>query len=322
MSSSIHLRVSGLIYLPATFSTMVGGVISDIYTAGDRNAPMSCFSGAALFGTGLGPLVSGFIDMRANWRWIYYSQAIASAVFVVVLFFLLKETRGSVLLSRKAKKLNRYYEKLEEAGYYGVEFSASDSAEKTSKRRIRWKVKSDEERETLLKMITISCYRPFHLLFTEPVVFFFSLWVAFSWAILYLNFSSIPLVFSTNHGFNVEQSGAVFAGEFPPLFNRPYLLTKPNSHINRLPPRPLHQRIPGKDRRADGQNVQLPRRTTVLRLRRVHSHAHRPVLVRLDLLPFYSVDCPDAGHWLRNHGHLLHLPGHLQLPRRYVSPVR
>lgn len=48
------------------------------------------------------------------------------------------------------------------------------------------------------------------MLFTEPVVFFFSLWVSFSWATLYLQFSSIPLVFKTNHHFNVEQTGAVF----------------------------------------------------------------------------------------------------------------
>lgn len=193
---------------------MVGGVISDIYSAGERNAPMSCFSGAALFGTGLGPLVSGFIQMRVSWRWIYYSQAIAAAVFLVILAVFLKETRGSVLLSRKAKALNKYYGKLEEAGYHGVVFNSNEPTETDSVRRIRWKVKSDEERETLLKMITISCYRPFHLLVTEPVVFFFSLWVAFSWAILYLQLSTIPLVFSTNHGFNVEQSGAVFSGEF------------------------------------------------------------------------------------------------------------
>lgn len=51
------------------------------------------------------------------------------------------------------------------------------------------------------------------LLFTEPVVFFFSLWVAFSWAVLYLQFGSIPLVFQTNHGFDLEQSGAVFTGK-------------------------------------------------------------------------------------------------------------
>ena len=52
------------------------------------------------------------------------------------------------------------------------------------------------------------------MLATEPVVFFFSLWAAFSWAVLYLQFSSVPLVFRTNYGFNLEQSGAVFTGWF------------------------------------------------------------------------------------------------------------
>lgn len=51
------------------------------------------------------------------------------------------------------------------------------------------------------------------LLFTEPVVFFFSLWVAFSWAVLYLQLSSVPLVMETNHKFTVAQSSDVFAGE-------------------------------------------------------------------------------------------------------------
>ena len=200
-----------LIYL-ATFSTVVGGILSDIYHASERNIPMSCFSAAVFFGTGLGPLISSFIQQHASWRWIFYSEAIVSGVFVVIIFIFLKETRGSVLLSRKAKALNRYYEQLEESGYYGVVFSSEDSVEKQPIRRIRWKVKSDEERESLAKMITISCYRPFHLLFTEPVVFFFSLWVAFSWGVLFMSFDSIPLVFSTNHGFNLEQSGAVFSG--------------------------------------------------------------------------------------------------------------
>lgn len=210
-----YLVTSVLIYL-ATFSTVVGGCLSDIYHAGDRNTPMSCFSAAVFFGTGLGPLVSGFIEQRATWRWIYYSQAIASAVLLVIIFVFLKETRGSVLLSRKAGVLNRYYERLEDSGYYGVVFGPDDAAEKQSIRRIRWKVKSDEDRETLARMITISCYRPFHLLLTEPVVFFFSLWAAFAWGVLFLNFDSIPLVFSTNYGFNIEQSGAVFSGEYSP----------------------------------------------------------------------------------------------------------
>lgn len=140
---------------------MVGGVISDIYQAEDRNTPMSFFAGSVLFGTGLGPLISGFIQQRASWQWIYYSQAIAAAVFLLILFFFLKETRGSVLLSRKAKVLNKYYDALEDAGYRGLAFELNGLPEKQKVQRIRWKVKSDEERESLAKMISISCYRPF-----------------------------------------------------------------------------------------------------------------------------------------------------------------
>lgn len=51
------------------------------------------------------------------------------------------------------------------------------------------------------------------LLLTESVVFWFSLWTAFAWAVLYLTFSSIPLVFETNHDFNIQEVGAVFGGE-------------------------------------------------------------------------------------------------------------
>jgi MFS family permease len=139
---------------------MVGGVISDIYHAQDRNTPMALFSGAALFGTGLAPLIAGVIVSHTSWRWIYYSHAIASGVFVVIIFFFFKETRGSVLLSRKAAKLNAYYEKLEEAGHFGVILSNEHDEEK-SVRRIRWKVKSDEQRASLATMIQISLYRPF-----------------------------------------------------------------------------------------------------------------------------------------------------------------
>jgi hypothetical protein len=80
--------------------------------------------------------------------------------------------------------LNQYYEEREKAGYFG--FDIPQASEKVESQRIRWKVKSDEERESIFQMVQISIYRPFHLLITEPVVLFFSLWVAFAWAVLYL----------------------------------------------------------------------------------------------------------------------------------------
>lgn len=195
----------------STFSTMVGGVVADIYHAEDRNTAMALFSGAALFGTGLGPLISCVIATHTTWRWIFYLQVITCGAvqIVVVLFF--KETRGSVLLSQKAKKLNKYYDELEAAGVFGFDMPSTTESNKILSQRIRWKVKADEERASLASMIGISLYRPFHLLFTEPVVFFFSLWISFAWAVLYLTFGAIPLVFSTSHNFTLEQSGFVFA---------------------------------------------------------------------------------------------------------------
>ncbi|KIW01612.1 uncharacterized protein PV09_07083 [Verruconis gallopava] len=194
----------------STFSTMVGGVISDIYHTAERNTPMTLFSAGALVGTGMGPFVTGFVAQHLHWRWMFWIQVIMDAVLMVVVIVCFKETRGSVLLSRKAKALNAWYEEREKAGYYGFKMPVPGATDKFEPQRIRWKVKSDEERASLSRMIAISCYRPFHLLITEPVVFFFSLWVSFAWAVLYLTFAAIPLVFSTEHGFDIQQNGYVF----------------------------------------------------------------------------------------------------------------
>ncbi|KAH7627803.1 major facilitator superfamily domain-containing protein [Sordaria sp. MPI-SDFR-AT-0083] len=233
----------------SVFSTMVGGVIADIWTKEERNTPMALFSGAVLMGTGAGPLVSAVMTQRwgtsmdeetgqevvvegygARWRWIFWHQVILGAALMAALVLLFRESRGSVLLSRKARALNQWYEELEGEGWFGVwvdemgqsglvdetgdgngvdEEKASTTGTKTL-RRIRWKVKEDEERSSLTNMIGTSVFRPFHLLFTEPVVFFFSLWAAFAWGVLYLTFGSIPLVFRRQYGWNIEQAGRVF----------------------------------------------------------------------------------------------------------------
>jgi hypothetical protein len=118
-----------------------------------------------------------------------------------------KETRGSVLLSRRAKVLNNYLEELENS------IPKSEDADKQPNPpvRLRYRVAADESRSSLARMLYLSLTIPFKLLTTEPVVFFFSLWVAFAWALLYMTFSVIPLVFISRHNFNVEQCGAVFS---------------------------------------------------------------------------------------------------------------
>ncbi|KAI1319643.1 major facilitator superfamily domain-containing protein [Xylariaceae sp. FL0255] len=218
----------------SVFSTMVGGVISDLYDKETRNTPMALFSGAVLFGTGLGPLVSAIIVENTSasgqaWKWVFWHQAIADFVLVIAVDLLFYESRGSVVLSKKAKALNKWYEQLEADGVFGVWMTKNTSEPQDSARedeekrtissgtgtglqlqRIRWLVLADEERGSLATMMSTSLVRPFHLLLTEPIVFFFSLWVSFAWAVLYLTFGSIPFVYAQVYGFNAQQAGLVF----------------------------------------------------------------------------------------------------------------
>ncbi|KAK0663563.1 putative transporter [Lasiodiplodia hormozganensis] len=201
----------------STYSSMVGGVISDIYRPEERNTPMALFSCTALFGIGTGAIASGFTAQYTIWRWIFYSQAIVDGVFVALLILLFPETRASVLLRWKAAKFNALHEEMEHA----ARLSSSPATTTTTTTsdppsppptRIRWRSEQDEQqRGSLAATITTSLTRPFHLLLTEPVAFFFSLWAAFAWATLYVALAAVPLVFSTTHAFTLAQSNAVFA---------------------------------------------------------------------------------------------------------------
>lgn len=229
----------------STFSTMVGGVVSDMYDAEHRNTPMTLFSSGALFGTGWGPLVCGFIAQNTTWRWIFYLQAIMCGVAVALFSLVFKETRGSVLLSRKAKTLNKWYAAREEAGYYTVDMP-SEEGKAAVAQRIRWKVKEDELRGSLISMIRTSLFRPFHLLFTEPVVFFFSLWVAFSWAVLYMTLAAIPLIFQTNHGFSLREAMISEANLLLRRISGPYMTRTHGTSVSSVPMPPSKLDAPPK----------------------------------------------------------------------------
>ncbi|RMZ75774.1 hypothetical protein DV738_g5308, partial [Chaetothyriales sp. CBS 135597] len=104
----------------STFSTMVGGVVADMYTAEDRNTAMTIFAGAAFFGTGLGPLVSGLIAYHMSWRWVFYVQAISCGTVAAASIFLFEETRENALLAKQAKALNKWFFKCKQLGMQGV----------------------------------------------------------------------------------------------------------------------------------------------------------------------------------------------------------
>ncbi|KAI5803679.1 major facilitator superfamily domain-containing protein [Geopyxis carbonaria] len=168
----------------STFSTLCGGVLADIYPAAARGGPMALFSTAALAGTGVGPLASGFLA-GANWRWIHWTQAIANGAAFALILLLFPETRANALLQRRASAINA-------AAGTDTAFVAGQEL-------------------GLREMLRRSLTRPFVLLTTEPVVAAFSAWVAFAWGILFLFLAAIPLVFASVHAFTPSQCGLVFA---------------------------------------------------------------------------------------------------------------
>lgn len=194
----------------SSYSGMIGGTISDIYAPRERNTPMALFSGCALFGAGLGPLVSGFVVQHASWRWVFWIQAIFNALTAVSIAAFLPETRSNVLLQRKADALNEWYDKQTERAS-GFRLPAADSQQSIVSRKLRWNVKDNQCRGPISQMIVASVTLPFVLLFTEPVVFFFSLWAAFSWSIVYICFAAVPLVFTETYHFDLSSANAVFA---------------------------------------------------------------------------------------------------------------
>jgi hypothetical protein len=105
---------------------------------------------------------------------------------VIVIF--LPETRGNVILRRRVKRLRA------ETG--DVSLIAV----------------GDESRKSVIELMKISTTRPLMLLFTEHIVFWFSLWVSFTWGILYLFLNTVSQVFRQSHDFTTLQVGLAFLG--------------------------------------------------------------------------------------------------------------
>ncbi|EIM86546.1 MFS general substrate transporter [Stereum hirsutum FP-91666 SS1] len=172
----------------STGSTMVGGSIADIWRPYERGTPMSIFTLTAISGVAVGPVAAGWIDMdpRLGWRWIQWIHAIAAGLLCFGIWIFMKETRGSIILTRLAKKTRK---------------ETGDT---------RYRARAEDETASLKTLIWISSTRPFYLLISEPIVAACSLWIGFAWGILYCMIESIGSVFRDLHGFNTGEMGTAF----------------------------------------------------------------------------------------------------------------
>ncbi|KAK5127309.1 hypothetical protein LTR08_004436 [Meristemomyces frigidus] len=162
---------------------LVGGTFDDMYEPKERSQPMAVFSYVAIVGTVGAPIYAGFIDQTIGWRWIEGVQGLANIPLLVILVVFFKETRGGVTLHKRAKALRNA---TGDERYVAFDDIATPN----------WKV-----------MLKASSVKAIQMLFSEPVVFAFGLWIGFTWFVVFLFLSVIPITFSEKRGWSEGVSG-------------------------------------------------------------------------------------------------------------------
>ncbi|KAJ5279826.1 Major facilitator superfamily domain general substrate transporter [Penicillium angulare] len=162
----------------ASTINIVGGMIADIWPGGvARSRPMSLYVFSQIVDISPGPFIGGSlqtIHVGNPWRWIFWVQRMWGLALMPVFWFIIRETRGHALLSKRARKIRQ------ETGR--VVYS-----------------RFELEMPSALQRLKVSTARPTRLFLTEPIVLFFTLWVSFAWGILFLFFDSVSLTFRHNY---------------------------------------------------------------------------------------------------------------------------
>lgn len=156
---------------------------------------------APFLGPALGPVVGGFAAQYKGWRWTQVRPYIFSSVprsratepstqwpivFAAVFAYLFslaqKETYKKIILQQRARKLG---------------LPPPPRTGPTGLAAIKF-------------LLTVTLFRPIHMIFTEPIVGLFSLYVGFNFSVLFAFFDAFPIVFQGVYGFDAGYSGLTF----------------------------------------------------------------------------------------------------------------
>ena len=169
---------------------VVAAVFSDMFNNSQRGLAITVFSMTVFSGPLLAPFIGGFIIMNPHmgWRWTEYIAGIMGATSFILDVFLLEETYPPVVLVQKAAELRR--------------------------RTKNWGIhaKQEEIEVDFRELVQKNFSRPLRILFTEPIVFLLSLYMAFIYGLLYLFLTAYPIVFQQIHGFNPGVGGLPLIG--------------------------------------------------------------------------------------------------------------
>ncbi|KAI9742191.1 MAG: hypothetical protein M1818_004091 [Claussenomyces sp. TS43310] len=171
--------LAGLCFSPPL--AIGAGTIADTNTASERAASTALFILSPFLGPSLGPVIGSFVAARKGWQWTQWT-IIFFAIFSWLWVLPMHETYKPVILRRRRAKLG-----------------LPDPPSPFASRGARWRF-----------LLTVTLFRPVHMLCVEPIVGLLSVYIAFNFGVLFSFFAAFPYVFGSVYHFDSEQSGLVF----------------------------------------------------------------------------------------------------------------
>lgn len=171
--------------------TLGAGVIADVFRADERGFAMGIYTLGPLIGPTVGPLIGGFISQTIGWRWDFWIVFIVAIVIVIPTEIFNSETNPRVLMERKVKRLQK------ELGRDDLRSCYDETID-------------GEEKPSHARILLNGLVRPTKMLFLSPLVFFLSLYMAFTYGVLYLLFTTIPIVFRETYRWGIGVTGLVY----------------------------------------------------------------------------------------------------------------
>ncbi|KAI4627522.1 uncharacterized protein J4E87_004086 [Alternaria ethzedia] len=164
-----------------------GGTIADLIPREQRGTAMAVWMMGPTVGPCVGPIIGGFLTVAKGWRWNFWFVAIVGGAFFIMSLILMSETSGIIILQRKVNRLKA----------------------ETGNTKLRSKLDSGLTPRQLFKF---SIIRPAKMLFRSTICFAISLYIAITYAYLYILFTTFTAVFKGQYGWHGGITGLSFLG--------------------------------------------------------------------------------------------------------------
>ncbi|KAL1306825.1 hypothetical protein AAFC00_005481 [Neodothiora populina] len=188
----------------ATPLTVAGGTIADLFDALEKTYMFPYYAFIGFAGPLFGPVIGSFIGPSTlSWRWCEWLMLIFAGAITSVIILGQPETFAPLLLSWKAHHFRK--------------ITGDD----------RFRSPLEVRKTSLWSRLKIAVYRPFVMIWTEPIILLMALYLTILYIVLFTFFVGFEFIFTDVYGISQGVTNiiwvAVFVGFFPLAITLPII---------------------------------------------------------------------------------------------------